>query len=320
LTLTQRPRVRGLEERFESRVLPLFKRRTSEVTATLPELYLHGLAAGDFELALRGLLGEGAPLSASSIARLRAVWEAEYATWKQRPISPDIVYLWTDGIYVKAGLEKEKAALLVVIGAHVDGTKEVLAVECGHRESEEGWARLLRDLKSRGMNAPRLVLGDGHLGIWAALARVFPESAEQRCWIHKMRNVLDCVGKKKLAQAKEMLTTIMYAKTRKEAEDGKSVFQKWARAEGYAKAESILDQDWYRMLTYYAFPAEHWIHLRTTNYERHRVSVRKRPSPDHRFEALQAGRGSDGDDLEAPDGGAEDVPEAEQTGGAGPRR
>jgi transposase-like protein len=129
----------------------------------LPQLYLHGLSSGDFELAMRGLLGDGAPLSASSIARLRDSWTAEFITWKQRSLKDkEIVYLWVDGIYVKAGLEKDKAALLVVIGALSDGTKEVLAVECGQRESEASWSSILRDLKARGMSAPRLVMGDGH--------------------------------------------------------------------------------------------------------------------------------------------------------------
>jgi hypothetical protein len=152
----QRPRVRGLQERFVSQVLPLFTRRTREVGELLPELYLHGLSMGDFDLALRGLLGEEAPLSASSIARLKAVWQAEYETWQRRDLSEmDVVYAWVDGIYVKAGLEKDKAALLVVIGALSDGRKVVLAVKAGQRESIQSWSEVLRDLKSRGMRCPK---------------------------------------------------------------------------------------------------------------------------------------------------------------------
>jgi len=159
----RRPRVRGLTERFESRILPLFKRRTQEVGRLLPELYLHGLSEGDFDLALRGLLGEGAPLSGSSIARLKAGWQSEYELWKSRSLCDlEVVYLWVDGIYVKAGLEKEKAALLVAVGALGDGSKVVLAVEAGHRESIESWSSMLRDLKRRGMSTPKLVIGDGH--------------------------------------------------------------------------------------------------------------------------------------------------------------
>jgi hypothetical protein len=156
--------------------LPLFKRRTEEVGRLLPELYLHGLAQGDFELALRGLLGAGAPLSASSVARLKASWQAEYDTWRRRRLDDlEPVYLWADGIYVKAGLEKDKAAMLVLIAALRDGRKMVLAVEGGYRESTESWAAVLRDLKSRGLRAPRLLIADGHLGIWSAVGAVFPE-------------------------------------------------------------------------------------------------------------------------------------------------
>jgi transposase-like protein len=266
-TLTvRRPRVRNTGDPFVSRVLPLFKRRTQEVGKLLPELYLHGLSSGDFDMAMRGLLGDGAPLSASSISRLREGWIAEYVTWKNRSLRDKrIVYLWVDGIYVKAGLEKEKGALLVAIGARSDGSKEVLAVESGHRESESSWSAILRDLKARGMSCPRLVMGDGALGIWAALAHVYPEAGEQRCWNHRIRNVLDRVGKKKQATAKELLSEVMYAPTRKDAETARAVFQAWARSEQYEKAAALLDEDWDRMVAYYGFPKEHWIHLRTTN-------------------------------------------------------
>ena len=179
----RRPRVRGLEERFESRVLPLFQRRTREVGELIPELYLHGLAEGDFELALRGLLGDGAPLSKSSVGRLRAKWTVEHEAWSRRPLEGrELVYAWADGIYVKAGLEKDKAALLVVIGAMSDGTKEVLAVTPGYRESVASWAAALRDLKARGLATPRLLVADGNLGIWGAAREVWPETAEQRLW------------------------------------------------------------------------------------------------------------------------------------------
>ena len=157
----RRPRVRGLEERFESRVLPLFQRRTREVGELIPELYPHGLAEGDFELALRGLLGDGAPLSKSSVGRLRARWTAEHEAWSRRPLEGrELVYAWADGIYVKAGLEKDKAALPVVIGAMSDGTKEVLAVVPGYRESTASWAAVLRDLKARGLATPKLLVAE----------------------------------------------------------------------------------------------------------------------------------------------------------------
>jgi putative transposase len=262
----RRPRARGLQEQFESRVLPLFARRTSEVAELLPRLYLHGLAEGDFDLALRGLLGEGAPLSASSIARLKASWATEYQAWETRALGElEVVYLWVDGIYVKAGLEKEKAALLVAIGALGDGSKVVLAVEAGHRESTESWSRILRNLKARGMNCPRLVIGDGHLGIWGALTNVYPEAGEQRCWNHRTLNVLDRVPKKDQQQARVWLTQIAYAETREEAERLKGKFQEWSQRRGFEGAGQLLEEDWERMVAYYSFPQDHWVHLRTTN-------------------------------------------------------
>jgi len=186
----RRPRVRDLEERFESQLLPLFTRCTQEVRELLPELYLHGLASEDFELALRRLLGEQAPLSASTVARAKERWQAEYSEWQQRAIADEIVYLWLDGVYLKAGLEKEKAALLVAIGVKADGHKVVLAVTSGYRESTASWSSLLRDLKARGMNEPRLVVGDGNLGLWSALRNIFPGAEEQRCWNHRLVNLL----------------------------------------------------------------------------------------------------------------------------------
>jgi putative transposase len=262
----QRPRVRGMEQRFVSRVLPLFQRRSKAVGQLLPQLYLHGLAEGDFDLALRGLLGDGAPLAPSTIARLKVVWQAEYDAWCLRPLHElEVVYLWVDGIYVKAGLEKEKAALLTVIAALRDGRKLVLAVSPGQRESTEAWSAILRDLKQRGVTCPKLVVGDGHLGIWGALANIFPEAKEQRCWNHRIVNILDKLSKKQQAQARVLLTRIPYAQTRQAAEELKREFQAWCRKRGLAGAAELLDRDWERMLTFYGFPQEHWQHLRTTN-------------------------------------------------------
>jgi len=262
----RRPRVRGLEERFVSRVLPLFQRHTQAVGDLLPELYLHGLSEGDFDLALRGLLGDGASLSASSVARLKTAWQAEYDAWCQRSLlGLEVVYLWVDGIYVKAGLEKEKAALLTVIAALRDGRKVVLAVSPGQRESTETWSAILRDLKQRGLNCPRLVVGDGHLGIWGALANVFPEAKEQRCWNHRIINVLDKMPKKQQAPARQLLTRVPYAETRAQADKLKREFQAWCRKRNLEQAAELLDHDWERMMTFYGFPQEHWRHLRTTN-------------------------------------------------------
>lgn len=284
----RRPRLRNLDDQFESRVLPLFVRRTKEVGALLPELYLHGLAQGDFELALRGLLGEGAPLSPASIARLRGKWQADYDTWAQRSLaSQELVYLWADGLYVKAGLEQAKAALLVVLGAFADGHKEILAVTPGFRESTESWTAVLRGLKARGLSAPQLVIADGHLGIWAAGRTVWPAAAEQRCWNHKLVNVLDKFPKARQAEARSQLTAIPYARTRAEAAQQRDAFatryRRW-----YPQAVTALEADWERMVAFYAFPKAHWKHLRTTNVvESPFAAVRLRTTAAKRFKRVE---------------------------------
>ncbi|HEX2524148.1 MAG TPA: IS256 family transposase [Terriglobia bacterium] len=265
----RRPRVRDCEEKFESQVLPLFKRRSAEVGQLLPELYLHGLAKGDFELALRGLLGEGAPLSASSIGRLKAKWQLEYEAWKQPDLSElQLVYAWADGIYVKAGLDKEKAALLVIIGATVEGRKVLLACESGQRESKLSWAALLRDLKARGLKVPRLMIADGHLGIWSALSEILPESQQQRCWNHKILNVLDGLSKQEQPTAKELLRRMAASPTQAECEKQRDAFVKRYQNR-YPKATERLVRDWERMITFTRFrkstgpicgPATWWSH------------------------------------------------------------
>ncbi len=261
----RRPRVRGLEERFESRILPLFARRTREVGELLPELYLHGLSQGDFELALRGLLGDGAPLSPTSIGRLRAKWVADHQDWRERRLDGrELVYAWADGIYVKAGLEKDKACLLVVIGAMSDGRKEVLAVTPGYRESTESWLEVLRDLRDRGLEQPVLIAADGNMGIWAAVDQVWPGSRQQRCWNHKIINVLDKIPKRTQAEARTLLVQIPYAHTRQEAENLRKRFATRYRSQ-FPNAVDALERDWDRMITFYDLPKEHWKHLRTTN-------------------------------------------------------
>lgn len=283
----RRPRVRGLDERFESRLMPLFRRRTKEVGELLPQLYLHGLAQGDFELALRGVLGEGAPLSASSIERLRGKWVLEFEAWSKRDLRGlEPVYLWADGIYVKAGLEKDKAALLVIVAGLRDGRKVVLAVESGYRESAEAWGGLLRDLRARGMGVPRLVIADGHLGIWSALSQVLPEVAEQRCWNHKIVNVLDALPKKLQIEARELLCRIPYATTRREAEKLRDEFR--SRYERHhPKAVETLERDWERLVAFYAFPQPHWKHLRTTNpVESPFAAVRLRTAAGKRYKKV----------------------------------
>ena len=262
----RRPRVRDTEERFVSRLLPLFVSRTARVSELIPELYLHGLSEGDFDLALRGLLGDDAPLSASTVSRLKERWNVELAEWRGRRLDElEVVYVWVDGVYVKVGFEREKSAVLVAIGALSDGSKVVLSAEPGYRESTQSWSEVLRDLRDRGMGCPQLVVGDGHLGIWGALRNVYPEASEQRCWNHKIINVLDKLPKRQHDQAKLTLRNIPYAESRSEAERMRDVFVRWSRQHSYEAAAESLERDWDRMVTFYAFPKEHWRHIRTTN-------------------------------------------------------
>lgn len=260
----RRPRVRNMTEAFESRLLPLFQRRSQVVNEMLPELYLHGLALRDFDLALRGLLGEEAPLSPASIARLKAEWREEFDAWRKEPITDSPVYLWADGIYVKAGLEKDKAAVLVVIAAFADGTKRVLSVEAGYRESRESWKDVLHSLTKRGLQPPRVLIADGGLGLWAAVAELGWPCLEQRCWKHKIQNVLDVLPHAEQKTALKILRTIPQSQTREEAEARRDAFVESYR-ERYPRSSERLTSDWERMVAFYELPREHWKHLRTSN-------------------------------------------------------
>ena len=281
----RRPRGRDLDERFVSKVLPMFKRQTSQVRDLIPELYLHGLASGDFELALRHLLGKGAPLSPSSLQRLKEKWQGEYAQWKSTPIEEqDWAYLWADGIYVKAGLGKEKTALLVVIGVKRDGQKRFLALEAGYRESKESWADVLRQIKSRGAKSVRLFIGDGNLGLWAAVGEVYPQAHDQLCWNHKMLNVMDAVRKKEQIEVRKHVTAMMYADSRQEALKERKKFEQAFRHN--SKAVKTVVENWERLTTYYDFPREHWKHLRTSNVVESPFSrVRLRTTASRRFKS-----------------------------------
>ena len=263
------PRVddRREDERFTSRILPPYMRRSPKVEETLPVLYLRGLSTGDFQPALKGLLGEEASgLSSANISRLIGVWEAEWEAWRGRSLEDvDYVYVWVDGIHVNVRLgEQDRLCLLVMLGARPDGTKELIAVEDGYRESAESWAALLRDLKRRGMRAPELAVGDGALGFWAAVRDVWPETREQRDWVHVIGNVVDKLPKRLQGRAKALLHEIMYAPTREEATRGIERFEAEYGAK-YPKAVSSLRHDEQRLLTYFDFPAEHWKHIRTSN-------------------------------------------------------
>jgi transposase-like protein len=282
-----RPRVRGLADRFVSRVLPLCKRRTREVGELLPTLYVHGLALGAFDLALRGLRGDAAPLSPASLARLQAQGQLEYETWKRRRLEAlAVVYVWADGLDVKAGLETTKAALLVMIGARTDGRQVVLAVESGQRESQESWGAVRRDRRARGLQPWRWTIADGHLGIWAALAAQQPTGAEQRCWNHRITNVLDAMPQKHQAEARPLLCTMPYADTQAACEALRAQVNK-RYCQLAPKAVERLGDDWERLVTFSQFPREHWRHLRTTNVvESPFAAVRLRTSAATRFKKV----------------------------------
>ncbi|HWK25513.1 MAG TPA: IS256 family transposase [Solirubrobacter sp.] len=257
----------GERRRFSSRILPAYARRSPKVTEVLPILYLHGLSTGDFEPALRDLLGEDASgLSATSITRLTKSWQAEHAQFRTRSLRfHRYAYLFVDGVHVSVRLgEDDRVCLLVVIGVREDGVKELLAVEDGYRESTDSWAAVLRDLRERGLNEPKLVTGDGALGAWAALRDVFPGAVEQRCWVHKIANVLDALPKRLQPRAKALLHEMMEAPSESEARRAREAFRDEFAAK-YPKAVGKLDKDWKQLTAFYAFPAEHWRHLRTTN-------------------------------------------------------
>ena len=258
--------------RFSSKILPPYMRRSPRLEEALPILscarmaYLRGLSTGDFSEALGVLLGpEAAGLSATTISRLIRIWQDEYRDWRRRSLAgKDYVYIWVDGVHFNVRLEEDRLACLVVIGVHIDGTKEVIALEDGYRESQEAWASLLRDLKRRGMPAPMLAIGDGALGFWKAVREVYPETREQRCWVHKIRNVLDKLPKRLQPRAKSMLHEIMQAPDREAAEEEITRFVAEFEAR-YPKAVECLLKDRESLLTFFDFPAEHWVHLRTTN-------------------------------------------------------
>jgi putative transposase len=257
----------GERRRFSSKILPAYARRSPKVTEVLPILYLRGLSTGDFRPALEDLLGaEASGLSASSISRLCREWEAHHERFSKRYLGfSRYAYLFVDGVHVSVRLgEDDKLCLLVVIGVREDGAKELLAVQDGYRESTESWAGVLRGMKRRGLNAPKLVVGDGALGAWAALRDVFPEAEEQRCWVHKTANVLDALPKRLQPRAKTLLHEIAEAPTRKDAKVALEVFREQYEAK-YPKAVEKLDKDWAQLTAFYDYPAEHWRHLRTTN-------------------------------------------------------
>lgn len=265
----QAPRVddRRSDHRFTSKILPPYMRRSPRLDEALPAFYLCGMSSGDFEEAIPVLLGaDAAGFSSSTVMRLTKAWEEEHEGWCKRPLTgKEYIYIWADGVYFGVRLGEDKQlACLVLVGVLPDGTKEVIALQDGYRESTESWLSLLRDLKQRGMPAPKLAIGDGALGFWAALRQVYSETQEQRCWVHKIANVLDKLPKRVQPRAKDMLHEIMYAPDRQSARQDIERFAQEFEAK-YPKAVECLLKDQDELLTFFDFPAEHWVHLRTTN-------------------------------------------------------
>jgi putative transposase len=274
----------GERRRFASVILPAWCRKSPKITEVLPLLYLHGLSSKDFGPALEGFLGTDAGLSAATITRLTVQWQDEARAFADRDLSSvDYVYLWADGIHLNVRLEQEKLCLLVMIGVRVDGTKQLVALSDGYREATESWADLLRDCKRRGMRAPVLAVGDGALGFWGALREVFPETKEQRCWFHKIANILAALPKSAHPNAKKALAEIWNAEDRDHARRAVAAF-KLAYGAKFGKAVAKVTDDLEELLRFYDYPGEHWVHLRTTNpiestfaTVRHRTKVTKGP-------------------------------------------
>lgn len=262
----RRVEVDGKRQRFTSAILPPYMRRSPKVAEVLPILYLRGLSSGDFQEALKALLGEDASgLSSANINKLLSVWGEEYERFRARDLSErDYVYVWADGVHFNIRLEEDRLCTLVLLGARPDGTKELIAVEDGYRESAESWAGVLRDLRRRGMRAPVLAIGDGALGFWGAVRDVWPETREQRDWVHRIGNVLDKLPKRLQSKAKAALHEIMKAESREAAEREIEAFGAEYGAK-YPKAVESLTRDQDKLLTFFDFPAEHWVHIRTSN-------------------------------------------------------
>jgi len=274
----------GQRMRFSSAILPPWARKSPQISEVLPLLYLHGLSSGDFVPALGQFLGSHAGLSSSTVTRLTEQWKEEAAAFMTRDLSGvDYVYLWVDGIHLRIRLGEGKLCLLVMIRVRADGRKELVALADGHRESAESWADLLRDCKRRGMRAPMLAVGDGALGFWSAVREVLPETREQRCWFHKIANVLAALPKSAQPGAKKALAEIWNAEDKDHA---RAAVKAFAAAYGakFPKAAAKVTDDLDELLAFYEYPAEHWVHLRTTNpiestfsTVRHRTKITRGP-------------------------------------------
>jgi len=251
---------------FQSQIVKRYQRASETTKRLFARLYLEGLATGDFEPVFRELVGETTALSPNAIVRLKEHWEQEYEAWRKRPLwEHRYPYVWADGVYLDAGTEVDKMALLCVVGGRDDGEKELLAMEPGYRESKESWAETLRDLCSRGLEAPMVAAGDGALGLWAALDEVYPTTEHQRCWNHRITNVQAKLPKRLQKEARRCLREMAEAPTQQECEELRDRYAaELLAADQRAAAETVL-RDWDDFVTFYHYPREHWIHLRTTN-------------------------------------------------------
>jgi transposase-like protein len=257
--------VTGERIRFSSSILPRWARKSPKVADVLPLMYLHGMSSGDFVPALEEFFGSAAGLSASVITRLTTDWQKEREQFSHRSLKDrDYVYLFADGIHFNVRLEEARLCALVMVGVRTDGTKELVSITDGHRESTESWADVLRGLKRRGMTAPVLAVGDGALGFWGALGEVFPDTVHQRCWVHKMANVMNALPKSAQPAARAALREVRDAQDRQHAEKALDSFVQDYEAK-WPKAVEKVTKDREELLAFFAFPAEHWIHLKTTN-------------------------------------------------------
>lgn len=279
------------QEPFASQIIKPYQKRSRTVAELFPKLFVEGLATRDFEPALRSLLGQAAALSPATISRLNQKFKAEYEEWRQGSLKDHhFVYIWADGIHLKAGISTEHAAVLVVIGVDAAGTKHFLSIEEGYRESKESWLEVLRGLHARGMNAPALAVADGALGFWAALPHVWSQTKAQRCWFHKAANILDKLPQRERAEAAKRIRAIYLAPSRAEAERlARVLIGEW-RAVHYQRAADCLSVDLVACLQFFDYPQEHWRHLRTTNpIESVFASIRLRTDAAKRFRTARSG-------------------------------
>lgn len=286
------PRVSDNTEKFESKLVKPYQRRSEGLNNLFPKLFIEGLSTRDFEPSLRFLVGENAPLSPSSISRLNKQFKKDYEDWQKTDLSArKFYYIYADGVYLSAGIALERACLLVIIGIDEFGEKHLLGLKQGFRESKQSWKEMLQELKNRGMNAPALAIADGGLGFWAALPEVFGQTKEQLCWLHKTRNILNKLPKSELKNAADRLRAVYLAEDKREADRlAKKLIKEWEAVENTKNAAQCLKKALDRLLTFFEFPIEHAKHLRTTNpIESVFATIRLRTKPMKRFRTIRSG-------------------------------